>query len=655
MLIWNAVRLLFTDFGGSGDFHTLFLTICILAISLLQVFAFIKNKPLLKWLPVIISTSLAVISEIAIWVIAALSGSLVAIVFLFVALLYSVAAAIPSIIGALIFTLVSFIRRPKIVYVRDFIALPCDDCTDGIAKAILAAKKKKAYVIQFESGIYALKSYIEYETDQTAHDAGAEHKKTKDVHILAKDLKNLIFSGAVDKDGNPTTVLEGFNNLQKHTLLPSILWVDGGDNITVQNFKFRRNPEFASAGQVVNIKEDIITLNVFENNPCYDNMPTFCMNRFSADGDLKGESLSYGDGLAENFRLVGDRILTLKDERVASRVEIGDIITFHQGAKTDFQCFFGNVANLKLKNLHTTNSNGFAHLAFNVHNLSIENVKFKPEGNQYFTAPRDAFKLHKCCGNIEVDGLYVDGVRMDGQNMHSNYIFPLELVSENTIRFFTRYAFASLCVGTDIEFYFKNNMSFLNIQDWTCEGAAMYDGCYGYIYLVTFTETLKEGPLDNCLCLARCWEPTSYVCKNSTFINIAGAGHLSRIDHLNITNCKYKNLMNSGILLGAEFPIHTEGGHSTDVSIERCFFENCGATSRYDAMGCIGIKSSGIEGKNNKDIKISECCFKNSPIGIDVHDADGVYINDCHFENIHEKVRIDSNTCANVFLDKLEI
>ncbi len=654
MFIWNAIVQLLTNFSDYGVTHCLILVMLFLSVILMQIFAFVINKPLVKWLPLIIPAALAVVSEIVIWIIAAIGGSLFALVFI-VILTYAVAAVLGSTVGFLIFAFVSYIRKSKTVYVRDFVALPCDDCTDGIAKAISTAKKKRASVLQFEAGTYTLRSYIPYETDQTAHDAGAEYRATKDVHILIEGSSNLVFSGTTDNDGTPTTVLEGFNNLQHHTLLPSILWVDGGENVTIQNFKFRRNPEFASAGQVADIKEDTVVLEVFENNPCYDNMATFCMNRFSASGDLKGESLSYGGGLAENFKLIDDRKLALNDKNIASQVEIGDIITFHQGAKTDFQCFFGNITNLKLKNLHTTNSNGFAHLAFNIHNLCIENVKFKPEGNQYFTAPRDAFKLHKCSGNIEVDNMYAEGVRMDGQNMHSNYMFPLELVSDNAVRFFTRYAYAPLKVGTDIEFYLENGMKLFNIKEWICEGASTYDGCYGYIYLVTFNDTLKEEIIDNCLCLAQCWEPTTYTCKNSTFTNIAGAGHLSRIDHMHISNCNYKNLMNSGILLGAEFPIHTEGGHSTDILIEKCFFENCGATPRYDAMGCIGIKSSGIEGKNNKDIRISDCSFKNSPIGIDVHDADGVYINNCFFEGINEEIRIEANTSSNVFLENAEI
>ena len=539
----------------------------------------------------------------------------------------------------------------KTIYIKDYVSLPCNDASKGIKLAIEDAKKTGANCLQFEAGVYPLKSFTAYKTDQTAHDAGASLLETKDVFILLDDLQDITISGVLGENGEPLTVLEGDNDKQLHSILPSILWLDKGKNITIQNFKFKRNPEFCSAGKVIKKTTDTITIEVFEGNPCYDNMGTHCMNKFTPDGQLNGESLSYGPGLKENFKLIDKNILSLKDEGVANRVEIGDIITFHQGGKTDFQCFFGNIENLTLKNLHTSNSNGFAHLGFNINNLTIENVKFKPENNQYFTAPRDAFKLHKCSGEINVRNMYIEGVRMDGQNMHSNYLFPIEFIDANTVKFFTRYAYLDLKNGTDIEFYFKEEVKLATIKDWQCNGQTFYANNHGYFYTVTFENDVPDGADCDTLCLARCWEPSLYVCKNSTFMNIAGAGHLSRIDHMRISDCKYKNLMNSGILLGAEFPTHTEGGHATDIKISGCEFENCGNTARYDARGCIGIKSHGIDGKNNQEIYIENCKFKNSDIGVDIHDAKNVFIKGCEFDGVEKEVCIDKDSTSDIYFE----
>lgn len=539
----------------------------------------------------------------------------------------------------------------KTVYVKDYVTLPCEDAAPGIMAAVEEAKRIGADVLEFEAGVYSLKQVIDFETDQTAHDAGGVFRSTKDVHILLHDLHNCTVTGQVDENGKPVTVLEGINDLKLHDLMPSVLWVDGGSCVTVQNFKFRRNPEFCSSGQVESVDGKTVYVKVFEGNPCYDNMGTYCMNKFTSDGDLDGESLSYGPGLGVNFRLVGERLLSLESEKVADRVMPGDILTFHQGSRTDFQCFYGNVDQLTLRNLHTTNSNGFASLAFNIHNLTIDHVRFQPEGNQYFTAPRDAFKLHKCHGHIKVDGMYVEGVRMDGQNMHSNYVQPVNRISANTVQFFSRYAKTPLVEGSDMEFYFGEEKKTVKIKSWSHGGRAERDGHYGNLLNITFEEALDWEISEKDLCLPACWEPDLYECTDSHFRNVAGAGHLSRIDHMRISGCTFTNMMNAGILLGAEYPTHIEGGHCTDIRIWDCVFDNCGTTARYGAAGCIGIKSAGLPGKNNKDIRIENCLFRNSPIGVDIHDADDVMITNCGFDNITQLLRVDEETCGSIICE----
>ncbi len=543
-----------------------------------------------------------------------------------------------------------------IVYVKEFITLPCEDAAQGIREAVLAAKEQKASVLQFEAGVYPLKSYIPIETDLTAHDAGAALVPEKDVHLLFAGLENLTIRGAQNSDGTPATLLEGSNSLKIHDLLPSILWLTDCKNVTVENLKFKRNPEFCSAGKVTKIEGDTLFIEVFQGNPCYDNMGTHCINRFTPDGNLNGVSLSYGPGLKENFRLAGDRLLSLKDADIAKQVEIGDILTFHQGAKTDFQCYFGATENLTLKNLHTVNANGFAFLAFNIHNLNILNVKFKPEGNQYFTAPRDAFKLHKCSGNIHVDGMYIEGVRMDGQNMHSNFMFPTEQPSEKELVLFSRYAYLDLPENTVMELYTNGTEQFFEIEKACSDKQACYYNDFpGYYYRVTFKQPLPKLNADEDVLLARAWEPDSYVCENSVFKNIAGAGHLSRIDHMRIKNCTYTNLMNSGIWLGVEFPTHIEGGNATDIEISDCTFTNCGFSSRCGAMGCIGMNSFQFDAYHNKDIRIKNCTFKDSGIGLDIQNATDVYVDNCTFDNVETEICTNSANSEKIYVDSKQI
>ena len=113
-----------------------------------------------------------------------------------------------------------------------------------------------------------------------------------------------------------------------------------------------------------------------------------------------------------------------------------------------------------------------------------------------------------------------------------------------------------------------------------------------------------------------------------------------RISHLLIENCRYKNMMNAGIMLGAEFPTHHEGGNCEDAVIRDCEFDNCGFAARYGTVGCIGVNSSGFSTAVNHNIRIENCEFKNSDVGVDLHCAYDVRIRNCRYENLGEDIRL---------------
>ena len=100
----------------------------------------------------------------------------------------------------------------KTIYIKDYISLPCSDAAEGIRKAFEKALEIGASRVEFEAGTYPLKTFVEAETDQTGHDAGAEPQPVKEVHILMKNCQNICVSGKTDQNGNPATILTGLNN-----------------------------------------------------------------------------------------------------------------------------------------------------------------------------------------------------------------------------------------------------------------------------------------------------------------------------------------------------------------------------------------------------------------------------------------------------------
>jgi hypothetical protein len=538
-------------------------------------------------------------------------------------------------------------RIQKIVYIKDFTTPSSPDSAEGIRAAIEKAIETTADAVVFEAGRYMLNSYISVKTDGIVHDAGSNCEALKDCHIFIKGAKRLSLIGEEAENGEPATVLVGYNDCINHSYLPAILWCEDCQGLALKNLAFTRAPEFASAGVVTEKTKDSITVKVFDGNPCYDGMGTYCMNRFNPEnGALTGESVTYGGGAENNWKLTGDRMLTLESLKASPKVSVGEYLSWHQGAQTDFQTYFGRCNDLILNNIRILNSNGFCMLSESCHNISAERVVFKPDGNRLFTGPRDAWKLFKCSGDIEIDRMYIEGVRMDGQNMHSNWLFFKEKLSSREAMFFCKYTFAPILPGSTIEFYDSEKVTKLIVSSWKHAGTR--DG--GNYYKISFESDIPQYADKDTLCAASCWEVDSYLCRNSEFVNIAGAGHLVRYDNLTILNCKYRNTMNPGVLLGAELPTHTEGGHATNILIKDCEFDNCGFFPRYGAAGCIGIKSSGFKGPYNKNIIITNNLFKNSNIGVHAIDAQDVYIINNRYENVAQPLVVNEETTERIVI-----
>ncbi|SDT38142.1 Right handed beta helix region [Paenibacillaceae bacterium GAS479] len=529
------------------------------------------------------------------------------------------------------------------IYVRDF---KQGDDAERIRAAIQRALATGAERVVFEAGRYLLQSTVTIQTEGFAHDAGSPDEGFKASHLVILRANKLTLQGAVDEFGEPATILVGYNDGQIHDYLPSILWCEDCTDLALRDIAFTREPEFASAGVVVHKDASRIVVEVFEGNPCSETMGAYCMNRFDPlTGSLVGESVTYGDGAGNPFIRTGERLLTLDSPMVAGKVEVGEHLSWHQGARTDFQTYFARCDRLSLSNIRTFNANGFAMLTENCRDISADRVVFRPDGNRLFTAPRDAWKLFKCSGNIDINRMVVEGVRMDGQNMHSNWLVLQGVLSAREAVFFCKYTFAPLVVGSDVELHDGERVIKVRIASWNHMGK----GEHGHYYGIEFEQDLPEEAREGMLGAANCWEPDRYICRDSEFVNIAGAGHLVRCDHLYILNCTYRNTMNPGILLGAELPIHSEGGHATDIVIKNCEFDNCGFFPRYEAAGCIGVKSAGFQGKFNRDILIVNNVMRNSRIGVHVIDGDEVYLIGNTFESVEEPVLTDEAVGGRIY------
>lgn len=532
------------------------------------------------------------------------------------------------------------------VLARDFGAVPDDpsDQAEALRSAIeFAAANGKSHVL-LEPGKYYLRSYV---TDEET-----EHQNWARRHLWIRDTHGLTLEGAMDEDGNPASTLVGCHKGENEAYLPAILWAERCSRLQLRNLKFSREPAYSSAGVIVDKGDDFVVVEVFEGNPYIDGMACFCANRFDLQaGALVGESVTYGKGAGVNWRSMegGEgRRLRLESPDVAEKVAIGEGLSWHFGANTEFQVQFKECHHLKLDNLHTVSSNGFAMQTECCDGVEASHVRFQPEGKLLFTAPRDAWKIYKCEGDFEIEHMFVEGVRMDGQNMHSTFLLVDKAIDRQHFRLWAKWSYAPLRNGSRLTFYNGEEQLESKIRSWQPDG----HGNGGHFYLIECEEPVDLPMEPNAHAVPSCWELNSYTMKHSVFRNIAGSGHIVKYSQVTIEDVSYENLMNAGIIIGAEWIEFYEGGHPKGVTIRRCSFENCGYTPRCGVTGGIGIRSDGLEGYYNKNIVIDECTFRHVPVGVDVHHAEGVQLTCNRFHNVGQPYRIDPLTTRMIVMEE---
>jgi hypothetical protein len=504
------------------------------------------------------------------------------------------------------------------------------DCAAGITAAIALALTTGASTVRFAAGVYHLRDSTWHHAPGAVHDAdNLGQAPRKQCHLHLRGAQGLTLLGAVDAQGQPATILAGDNDGAEHRPLPAILWAEDCPALTVRNIGFTRIPAYATAGAVVACDSAGVTVAVFAGEPCQDGMGAYCMNRCDPlSGMLRGASVTFGRGAGVTWRQCGEGLLHLPSSTVAAQVALGEHLSWHQGACTDIQTYFGGCAGLHFDNLRIFNANGLALVTEHCRDITADRIVLRPDGRRLFTAPRDGWKLFRCSGRIAITRMEIHGVRMDGQNVHSTWLQRESAEAGNEAIFTARYAFAPLEVGSELKCWLGDQLTRTTIAAWSHAGRSRD----GHRYHVRCHEPLPAGP--GMLAAPLCWQPDLYTCRDSTFTSIAGAGHLIRGGRVEITGCTYRHLMCPGIHLGAELGTHPEGGHVSDVVIECCRFENCGERDRafYDrgpggciATGTIGDSTPNV-GTFIRRVRIRDNHFSSSPLSISLRQTSEVAI-----------------------------
>lgn len=500
-------------------------------------------------------------------------------------------------------------EAPHSVMVKDYGAIPDDGQDDraSIAEAILAATGDGA-TLEFEAGVY----------DLFVGDASLQNA------IEIRDADHFTLLGATREDGSPATVFLRHYDMADNIDGKQILLVERCSHFKLCNVRFDNSPQYMASGTV--FYNDGASLGVELFDGCYAPPLSYayCCNLWDLTSrDLKHvPSVTYGDDVAANKAsyqvayTTGNKVI-VNSKTVASAASVGDGISWHfgyQGVQVDFRF----CDNLTLENIESNSAIGFHIQTSYCRNIQAQDVVIRPNGNQLCAGSRDGWKLFLCSGTATVDGLYCEGVRWDGQNVHGKHLFPLAKESSHTMTFTYHGAALEDILPGDIMGFWEDRLheTLLTVERYEFTPDALPRECR-----VTFGEVIPDWVGTKTICNVYS-HVVDYTLQNSTFRNIAGCASVIRNDNTVIRNNTYYNIMYPAILIGGD--TYNEGVTSKNALVEGNTIGQSAWVARRSSKAAIdvSVKNDGYDFVPYiRNVTIRNNTISESPVGIH---ADGV-------------------------------
>ena len=529
-----------------------------------------------------------------------------------------------------------------VVRVSDFGAVPNDGKDDlkKIRKAFKKAETVGATKILFEAGVY----------DLFCGNVQAEEA------LVLNHVPNLEMTGAVDADGNPATTLLRHYDMGHDLKARNLLRINECLNFKLSNMVFDNYPRYMTSGEVTFNDGKNVAIRIFEGCTLLDESLMYCANLWDLDTrNLKhAQSVTYGGGVTRKadeyaVRVVNhpERVVKVRSEDVARKVEVGDGISWHFGWNGT-QVDFWKCDNMMMENVHSYSAIGFHFQSSLCRNIKGHKVRIGREGPDLNCGSRDAWKLWLCMGDIHMDDIYMDGVRWDGQNVHGKHLYVVGTEGTNKVYFtYNGMAIERIEPGDKIGMW-KNDSTEIMMT------VKKYDllpptAEYKKLAYAIFEEPIPEFISSNTVC-----NPHSHTCQyileNSEFENIAGNASLLRNNSSIVRNCSFHHIMYPAVLLGGD--LDNESVTGRNLLVEGCEFVDCAWVARNGAKAPV---AAGIHKYKDftipyiYDMKILNNRFVDSNTAIHLIKVDGVEIKGNTFENCNEKVKLDK--CLNVDSD----
>lgn len=533
--------------------------------------------------------------------------------------------------------------------------LKANDLEAALAKALSETEGLAGVTIILPCGEFLLKKTTLIQTPSISHDDGCEENEAKEVCIMLKDRPGFTLRGAVGEDGETKTVLLVHNDGKPQCLKSSAIWAENCPGLTLENLELRMSSPTSFFGTIEEKFED--TLVIKPGGKDYPvELPVYCMNRFR-DGVLLGKSVTIGFGIDDTMKKREDGRFVLVSKEIADTVNVGEDLSWHLSGMTDFFVFIGHCDDLHLKNIRVSDASGFGMLTECCRNITARKVVIRSREG-YQPVSRDGWKIFRCSGRIGVSDSWIEGTRMDGQNIHSNYLI-VRKVAGNRIEAEMKYAPSLVTVGSYIQFQGTEAWEKPRILSWRIVSSEFRttgqegDGTAAkavvgkknrFTLYEFYLDEIPNGVSEGSYCILEDFTVEEYICSGSTFRNIAGGGNLIRARSALLERNSYENIMNAGVLIGAEWDTHAEAMNPENVEVRNCSFTNVGFSPRYGERGMGGVAAA-AQGFGDEPVigrlLVENCSFSSLSRAVELRNVRNAVIRGNTYSGVGERLFVE--------------
>jgi len=535
------------------------------------------------------------------------------------------------------------------ISVRDFGAIPDDgkDDSKAILAAIEQAKSDGIGKVSFETGTYEFKSLPGWERTE----------RKRSCYMTLKDFSNLELSGAVDSKGNAVTKFIKDNDLKE--CQPMIMSIENSANVKVRNIAVDMSPYYYSAGKVIGINGDDVTIEVFAGHPRIEGQKAFIMGLYDLQAKkAKVVRLTWESNLPQ-WHLVGsekDRQMTIHHTGLAQSAKAGDGVFWFQGNFTGSLLNFSHINGLLLENINVLNGHGFPITCNFCQEITYHNVSLKPTGNRIATACRDGFKIYCAGGKVLMDGVHVEGcLGDDGQNIHGTWLAVMKKQTANSL---TTYDSSMPCLTTGKEVVLLDDLFH---PAWKSKVESC--SAQGKVMQITFADPLPEWVHEKTPIEPQEWLPESLHIVNCVYRTTGRFGIILKASNALIEKTLFENNV-AGIQMGAEWSwgYWLESTNPQHVEIRNCTFRDNHLEMRFAGQKMdvainiaswtnplkLGVPSDVLSGLIN-DIRIHDNIFEDESLCANLQNCGNVWFWNNTLKNCGKDLLINEKTAVNVF------